>query len=464
MADSFDLIVLGSGPGGYVAAIRAAQLGMKVAIIELERLGGVCLNWGCIPTKTLLRSAEMLHLVNSAEAFGLMPQPGGFDLARIVERSRSVADQLNAGVGMLMRKHKIAVYEGSGKLAGPGSLEVTLASGPVTLIAQHIIIATGARPRDLPFAPTDGNRIWNYRTAMTPPVLPSNLLVVGSGAIGLEFASFYSDLGVKVAIVEMQDQVLPNEDREVSRLMVRELAKRGIECRQATSVTGIEYTSEGLVASFKDAKGEETSGLFSHAVIAIGVRGNCEGIGLETVGIASTDGFLNVDGFGRTSESGIYAIGDIAGPPCLAHKAMHQGVICAEAIAGLQPEPLNSANIPNCTYSRPQVASIGLTEAQAAQQGRAVVVGRFPFLANGKAIAIGEASGFVKTILDRETGQLIGAHLIGPDVTELIAGLSLGQTAGLTQTQLTETIFPHPTLTESIHESVLAALGKALHI
>jgi dihydrolipoamide dehydrogenase len=455
LADQYDLIILGSGPGGYVAAIRASQLGMKVAIVEREKLGGICLNWGCIPTKALLRTSEIYHYLTHASAYGLSAEKTGFDLAKIVDRSRKVAGQLNAGVKGLMKKNKIAVVEGEGKLTGKGKLQV----GDKELEAKHIIVATGARARDLPFAKADGERIWTYRHAMVPKVMPTKLLVIGSGAIGVEFASFYSDMGAEVTIVEMLERILPVEDEEVSAFMHKALAKQGMKIHVASGVEKLETGANGVKAAIKGA-GEQA---FSHAIVAVGIVPNTEAIGLEALGVKTDRGHIVTDGYGRTNVEGVYAIGDVTGPPWLAHKASHEGVVCVEAIAGKNPHKFETWNIPGCTYSRPQVASVGLTEAKAKEGGRKVRVGKFPFIGNGKAIALGEAEGFVKTVFDAGTGELLGAHMVGAEVTELIQGYAVARQLETTEAELMETIFPHPTLSEMMHESVLDAYGRALH-
>ncbi len=462
MADTYDLIVLGSGPGGYVAAIRASQLGMKVAIVEREKLGGICLNWGCIPTKALLRTSEIYHYMTHASAYGLSAEKPGFDLAKIVDRSRKVAGQLNAGVKGLMKKNKVTVVEGEGKLAGKGTLRVGPGSGSGAgseLQAKHILIATGARARDLPFAKADGERIWTYRHAMVPKVMPTKLLVIGSGAIGVEFASFYSDMGAEVTIVEMLDRILPVEDEEVSAFVHKALTKQGMKLHVSSGVEKLEAGPDGVKATLKGG----TTDTFSHAIVAIGIVPNTETIGLEALGVKTDRGHIVVDGFGRTNVGGIYAIGDVAGPPWLAHKASHEGVVCVEAIAGKKPHPFETWNIPGCTYSRPQVASVGLTEAAAKAAGRTVKVGKFPFIGNGKAIALGEAEGFVKTVFDAETGELLGAHMVGAEVTELIQGYAVARQLETTEAELMHTVFPHPTLSEMMHESVLDAYGRAVH-
>jgi dihydrolipoamide dehydrogenase len=455
MADTYDLIVLGSGPGGYVSAIRASQLGLKVVIVERERLGGICLNWGCIPTKALLRTSEIYHYMTHAGTYGLSAEKPGFELAKIVERSRKVAGQLNGGVKGLMKKNKVTVVEGEGRLSGKGKLQV----GDRTLEAKHILIATGARARDLPFAKADGERIWTYRHAMVPKEMPKKLLVIGSGAIGVEFASFYSDMGAEVTIVEMLDRILPVEDEEVSNFMHKALTKQGMKIHVSSGVEKLEAGPKGVKATLKGGAVEE----FSHAVVAIGIVPNTENIGLEALGVKTERGHIVVDGYGRTNVEGVFAIGDVTGPPWLAHKASHEGVVCIEAIAGKKPHPFETGNIPGCTYSRPQVASVGLTEAKAKEVGRKVKVGKFPFIGNGKAIALGEAEGFVKTVFDAETGELLGAHMVGAEVTELIQGYVVARQLETTEEQLMHTVFPHPTLSEMMHESVLDAYGRALH-
>ena len=459
VADTYDLIVLGSGPGGYVAAIRASQLGLKTAIVEREKLGGICLNWGCIPTKALLRTSEIHHYMTHAAAYGLNAEKVSFDLAKIVERSRKVAGQLNAGVKGLMKKNKVTVVEGEGVLAGKGMLTVTKEGQKTELQAKHIIVATGARARDLPFAKADGERIWTYRHAMVPKEMPTKLLVIGSGAIGVEFASFYSDMGAEVTIVEMLERILPVEDEEVSAFVHKALVKQGMKIHVGSGVDKLEAGKTGVKAAIKGAGVED----FSHAIVAIGIVPNSEGIGLEALGVKTDRGHIVTDGFARTNVEGIYAIGDVTGPPWLAHKASHEGVVCVEAIAGKKPHPFETWNIPGCTYSRPQVASVGLTEAAAKAAGHKVRVGKFPFIGNGKAIALGEAEGFVKTVFDEGTGELLGAHMVGAEVTELIQGYAVARQLETTEAELMETVFPHPTLSEMMHESVLDAYGRALH-
>ncbi|HZF44678.1 MAG TPA: dihydrolipoyl dehydrogenase [Sphingomonadaceae bacterium] len=465
MPDTYDLIILGSGPGGYVAAIRASQLGLKVAIVEREKLGGICLNWGCIPTKALLRTSEINHYLTHASAYGLSAEKTGFDLTKIVDRSRKVAGQLNAGVKGLMKKNKVTVVEGVGAVTAPGKLSVTRGDQVQELEAPHIILATGARARELPFAKADGERIWTYRHAMVPKVMPTKLLVIGSGAIGVEFASFYRDMGAEVTIVEMLDRILPVEDLEVSAFMLKALEKQGMRILTSSGVESLETGGQGVRAVLKGGEVAE----FSHAIVAVGIVPNTEAIGLEALGVKTTRGHVDTDPFGRTNVEGLYAIGDITGPPWLAHKASHEGVICVEAIAvGMggydgHPHPMNKANIPGCTYSRPQVASVGYTEAAAIEAGYQVRAGKFPAIGNGKAIALGEAEGFVKTVFDANTGELLGAHMVGAEVTELIQGYVIARQLETTEEQLMGTVFPHPTLSEMMHESVLTAYGRAIH-
>jgi dihydrolipoamide dehydrogenase len=469
---SYDLIVLGSGPGGYVAAIRAAQLGLKTAIVERENLGGICLNWGCIPTKALLRSAEVFHYMKHASSYGLKAEAISADIEAVVKRSRGVAKQLNQGVTHLMKKNKITVHMGQGKLLGGGKLSVTGEDGKTEeLSAKHIIIATGARAREMPKAKSDGKRIWTYRHAMTPPEMPSKLLVIGSGAIGIEFASFYNDMGAKVAVVEMLDRILPVEDADVSSFMHKALTKQGMDVRASVSVQKVETSDGGVKVEIKAKDGTVTNEEYSHVIVAIGIVPNVENIGLEDVGVEPDKRYhIKIDEMCRTNVEGIWAIGDVTGPPWLAHKASHEGVLAAEAIAAalgnkdVHPHPMDVRNIPGCTYCHPQVASVGLTEAKAKEEGYTVKVGSFPFIGNGKAIALGEAEGFVKTVFDAATGELLGAHMVGAEVTELIQGYVVGKTLETTERELMETVFPHPTLSEMMHESVLAAYGRAVHI
>ena len=460
---NYDLIVLGSGPGGYVAAIRAAQLGLKVAIVERENLGGICLNWGCIPTKALLRSAEILHYMQYAKEYGLAADNIRADLEAVVKRSRGVAKQLNQGIGHLMKKNKIAVHMGDGKLIAANTIEVKGDKGTETLTAKNIIIATGARARDLPFAKADGKRIWTYRHAMVPSEMPTKLLVIGSGAIGIEFASFYNDMGSKVTVVEMLDRIVPVEDADVSTFLHKALTKQGMDIRASTGVQKITNAGKGISAEIKAPDGKVTTEEFSHVIVAVGIVPNTESIGLEALGIATERGHIVTNAMCQTSVAGVYAIGDVTQPPWLAHKASHEGVIAAETIAGGHPHAMNPLNIPGCTYCHPQIASVGLTEAKAKEAGYKVKVGNFPFIGNGKAIALGEAEGFIKTVFDEATGELLGAHMIGAEVTELIQGYTVGKTAELVEADFIGTVFPHPTLSEMMHESVLSAYGRALH-
>jgi len=469
---SYDLIVLGSGPGGYVAAIRAAQLGLKTAIVERENLGGICLNWGCIPTKALLRSAEIFHYMKHASSYGLKAEAISADIEAVVKRSRGVAKQLNQGVTHLMKKNKITVHMGQGKLLGGGKLSVTGEDGKTDeLAAKHIIIATGARAREMPKAKADGKRIWTYRHAMTPPEMPTKLLVIGSGAIGIEFASFYNDMGAKVSVVEMLDRVLPVEDADVSAFMQKALAKQGMDLRVSVNVQKIETSDKGVAVEIKAKDGTVTSEEYSHVIVAIGIVPNVENIGLEDAGVEPDKRYhIKVDEMCRTNVEGVWAIGDVTSPPWLAHKASHEGVLAAEAIAAalgnteVHPHPMDVRNIPGCTYCHPQVASVGLTEANAKAAGYTVKVGTFPFIGNGKAIALGESEGLIKTVFDAATGELLGAHMAGAEVTELIQGYVVGKTLETTERELIETVFPHPTLSEMMHESVLAAYGRAVHI
>ena len=470
MPDQYDLIVLGSGPGGYVAAIRASQLGLKVAIVERELLGGICLNWGCIPTKALLRSAEIFHYMQHAKDYGLVAEKISADLAAVVKRSRGVAKQLNQGVTHLMKKNKITVHMGEGKLTAPGKLEVKGDKGTDMLSAKHIIVATGARARDLPFAPADGKRVWTYRHAMTPSELPSKLLVIGSGAIGIEFASFYNDMGSEVTVVEMLDRIVPVEDADVSAFLEKALKKQGMTIMTGAGVESLTVAASGVTAKIKASDGKVTEGQFSHVIVAVGIAPNTENIGLETLGIKAERGIIAIDGLGRTNVPGVWAIGDVTAGPWLAHKASHEGVIAAEAIAQalgnteVHPHAMDKLNIPGCTYCHPQIASVGLTEAKAKEAGYSVKAGTFPFIGNGKAIALGEAEGFIKTVFDAKTGELLGAHMIGAEVTELIQGYVVGKTLETTEAELMATVFPHPTLSEMMHESVLTAYGRALHM
>ncbi|WP_257541910.1 dihydrolipoyl dehydrogenase [Sphingobium sp. CFD-1] len=471
MAENYDVIVLGSGPGGYVAAIHCAQLGLKTAIVERENLGGICLNWGCIPTKALLRSAEIFHYMQHAKDYGLAAEKISADIEAVVKRSRGVAKQLNQGVTHLMKKNKIAVHMGDGKLTGKGKLSVTKDGKAEELNAKHIIVATGARARDLPQLKADGKRVWTYRHAMTPPEMPGKLLVIGSGAIGIEFASFYNDMGADVTVVEMMDRIVPVEDADVSAFLEKALTKQGMKILTGAKIEKIATGDKSVTATIKDKAGKEVAGEYSHVIVAIGIVPNVEDLGLEDVGVEPDQrSHIKTDDFGRTNVDGIWAIGDVTAPPWLAHKASHEGVIVAEAIAqalgnkDVHPHAMDVRNIPGCTYCHPQIASVGLTEAKAKEAGYEVKVGNFPFIGNGKAIALGEAEGFVKTVFDARTGELLGAHMIGAEVTEMIQGYTIGKTMETTEAELMETVFPHPTISEAMHESVLAAYGRALHI
>ena len=461
---NFDLVVVGSGPGGYVAAIRAAQLGMKAAIVERDLLGGICLNWGCIPTKALLRTSEINHLLHNLDQYGFTAKEVSFDLTKIVARSRKVAKQLSDGVKFLMRKNKIEVFDGTAKLAGKGKVAVTKDGKPVAdLAAKHIIIATGARARALPGLEPDGKLVWTYKEAMIPDRLPKTLLVIGSGAIGIEFASFYRNLGVEVTVVEVLDRILPVEDEEISALARKSFEKQGITIYTGTTVKELKKSADGVTATL--VAGDKTSTVAAERVVlAVGIVGNVENLGLEGTKVKVERSHIVVDEWLATGEPGVYAIGDVVGAPWLAHKAMHEGVICVERIAGLDTvHPLDVTNVPGCTYCMPQVASVGLTEKKAKEAGHEVRVGRFPYLANGKAIALGEPEGLIKTVFDAKTGELLGAHMIGAEVTELIQGYAIARTLETTELELMETIFPHPTLSETMHESVLDAYGRALH-
>ncbi|MGE8131975.1 dihydrolipoyl dehydrogenase [Novosphingobium subterraneum] len=474
MADQYDVIVLGSGPGGYVAAIRCAQLGLKTAIVERENLGGICLNWGCIPTKALLRSAEVLNHMKHAAAYGLAADNIRADLDAVVKRSRGVAKQLNQGVTHLMKKNKITVHMGNGVLKSATSVEVTGGvdgkGGTETISAKHVIVATGARARDLPFAKADGERVWTYRHAMTPKQMPTKLLVIGSGAIGIEFASFYNDMGAEVTVVEMMDRVVPVEDADVSAFLEKSLTKQGMKIMTGAGVESLAVSASGVKAKIKGKDGKVAEADYSHVIVAVGIVPNTENIGLEALGVKAERGIIAIDGYGRTNVKGLWAIGDVTPGPWLAHKASHEGVIAAEAIAAelgnkdVHPHPMDRANIPGCTYCHPQIASVGLTEAKAKEAGYELKVGTFPFIGNGKAIALGEPEGFVKTVFDAKTGELLGAHMIGAEVTEMIQGYVVGKTLETTEAELMHTVFPHPTISESMHESVLAAYGRAIHI
>ncbi len=461
---AFDVVVIGGGPGGYVAAIRAAQLGMKTAVVEASHLGGICLNWGCIPTKALLRSAEVYHLMQHANDFGLSASGISFDLKKVVERSRAVSKQLSGGIGHLLKKNKVAVFDGWGKLAGKGKVSVEKDKKVTdTLSAKYIIIATGARARVLPGLEPDGKLIWTYREALVPDVMPKSLLVVGSGAIGIEFASFFHTLGADVTVAEVMDRVMPVEDEEISTLARKSFEKQGMKIMTGVKVTKLEKGANSVTAHIEVA-GKIEKLTVDRVIMAVGIVANTENIGLEGTGVKIEKGQIVTDEYLRTGEPGVYAIGDVAGAPWLAHKASHEGVICIEKIAGVKDvHPMKRENIPGCTYCHPQVASVGLTEAKAKAAGYDVKVGRFPFIGNGKAIALGEPEGLVKTVFDAKTGELLGAHMIGAEVTELIQGFVVGKTMEATELDFMHTIFAHPTLSEMMHESVLSAYGKAIH-
>jgi dihydrolipoamide dehydrogenase len=466
MAEHYDVAIIGGGPGGYVAAIRAAQLGLSTVLVEREHLGGICLNWGCIPTKALLRSAEVLELARHAGEFGVELEVKGFDLARMVQRSRDVSARLMQGIGYLMKKNGVTVIEGSGRLIGPGTIAVETGDGASQSVsARQIVLATGARARSLPGIEPDGEHIWTYREAMLPPALPKSLLVIGSGAIGIEFASFYRTLGTEVTVVEILDRILPAEDAEISALARKAFEAKGMRILTGTRVTSVGHGSDGIAAELESADGARESLAAERAILAVGIVGNTEQLGLDNVGVETENGHVVTNEFGETSAPGIHAIGDLTGAPWLAHKASHEGVMVAERIAGhTGVEPLDTSRIPGCTYASPQVASIGLTEDQALEQGLEVKIGRFPFTGNGKALALGESEGLVKTVVDAGTGELLGAHLIGTEVTELIHAYSVARTLEATTDELKETVFPHPTLSEMLHEAVLDADGVALHI
>jgi dihydrolipoamide dehydrogenase len=473
MADtSFDILIIGSGPGGYVTAIRAAQLGFKVAIVEREYLGGICLNWGCIPTKALLRSAEIYHYLQHAEDYGLTAEKVGFDPAAIVKRSRGVSKRLNDGVGYLMKKNKITVIWGEAAVDGPGKVTVKAGRGEApkgalgagSYQAKHIIVATGARPRVLPGLEPDKKLVWTYFEAMVPDRLPKSLLVVGSGAIGVEFASFFRTLGSEVTIVELLPQILPVEDAEIAAFARKSFEKHGIKILTGAKVTKLDKKADSVTATIDDGKGGTQTLTVERVISAVGVVGNIENLGLEKLGVKTDRGTIVTDGHGRTSVPGIYAIGDVAGPPMLAHKAEHEGVICVEAIKALKPHPMNKNMIPGCTYCSPQIASVGITEQAAKDKKIEVRVGRFPFAGNGKAIALGEDQGLVKVIFDKKTGQLLGAHMVGAEVTELIQGYVIAMNLESTEEELMHTIFPHPTLSEMMKEAVLDAYGRVLNI
>jgi dihydrolipoamide dehydrogenase len=478
MADQYDIIIIGGGPGGYVAAIRAAQLGLKTAVAEREHLGGICLNWGCIPTKALLRSAEIYHYMQHAKDYGLSVDGIGFDAAAIVQRSRGVSGRLNGGVGGLLKKNKVDVIWGEATIPKPGELVVAApnkpamqpqhpgpkgALGPGTYQAKHIVVATGARPRVLPGLEPDGKLIWTYFEAMVPPTMPKSLIVVGSGAIGIEFASFYRTMGVEVTVVEVMPQILPVEDAEIAALARKRFEKAGMKILAGAKVTKVEKADNSVTATIEDGKGIRQI-TAERMISAVGVVGNIENLGLEKLGVKLDRGTIVTDGLGRTNVAGVYAIGDVAGPPMLAHKAEHEGVICVETIKGLHAHAMDKGKIPGCTYCHPQIASVGLTEARAKEQGYDVKIGRFPFVGNGKAIALGEPDGMVKTVFDRRTGQLLGAHMVGAEVTELIQGFVIAMNLETTEEELIAAVFPHPTLSEMMHESVMDAYGRVIHM
>ena len=462
-SNTYDVVVVGAGPGGYVAAIRAAQLGQKVAIIEREHMGGICLNWGCIPTKAMLRSSEVFHLMHRASEFGLTADKIGFDLDAVVSRSRAVAKQLNQGVGFLMKKNNIKVFMGTATLTNANTLSVSSKKETKTLTAKNVILATGARARELPGLEADGDLVWTYKEALTPSRMPQKLLVIGSGAIGIEFASFYNTLGAKTTVVEVLDRILPVEDVEIAEFAKKQFVKQGMDIREKASVTKLERKSGKVIAHIEQEKKVEKHE-FDTVISAVGIVGNVENLGLEALGIKIDRAHVVTDEHCRTSVKNIFAIGDLAGAPWLAHKASHEGVMVAELIAGKKPHPVRPETIAGCTYCHPQIASVGLTEKQASDAGHKIKVGRFPFIGNGKAIALGEPEGLVKTVFDKRTGELLGAHMVGAEVTELIQGYVVGQKLETTEQDLMETVFPHPTLSEMMHESVLDAFDKAIHI
>lgn len=461
--NEYDVIVIGAGPGGYVAAIRAAQLGLKTIVVEREHMGGICLNWGCIPTKAMLRSSEVYHLMQRAKEFGLSAQGIDYDLDAVVARSRAIAKQLNGGVAHLLKKNKVTALMGAATITAPGQVSVKTAKGEESLSAKHIIIATGARARELPGLEGDGDLVWTYKTALTPPRMPKKLLVIGSGAIGIEFANFYNTLGVDTTVVEVMDRVMPVEDAEISAFAQKAFEKQGMKIRTKTMVKQIDR-GQGSVTAHIEQNGKVTTEVFDTVISAVGIVGNVENLGLEALGVDVDRTHIKTDAYCRTAVAGVYAIGDVAGAPWLAHKASHEGVMVAEMIAGGTPHPVKPESIAGCTYCTPQVASVGYTEAQAKEAGHEVRVGRFPFIGNGKAIALGESEGMVKTVFDAKTGELLGAHMIGAEVTELIQGYVVGRQLETTEEDLMQTVFPHPTLSEMMHESVLDAWDRAIHI
>ncbi|WP_370253257.1 dihydrolipoyl dehydrogenase [Nioella sp.] len=462
-AQSFDTVVIGAGPGGYVAAIRAAQLGQKVCVVEREHLGGICLNWGCIPTKALLRSSEVFHLMERAKEFGLKADNIGYDLDAVVKRSRGVAKQLSSGIGHLMKKNKITVIMGSATIPAKGKVKVETDKGTEDLTAKNIVLATGARARELPGLEADGKRVWTYKHALVPPHMPKKLLVIGSGAIGIEFASFYNTLGADTTVVEVMDRVLPVEDAEISAFAKKAFEKQGMKILQKAMVKKLDRAADKVTAHIEIGGKVETQD-FDTVISAVGIVGNVEGLGLEALGVQIDRTHVVTDEYCRTGVDGLYAIGDIAGAPWLAHKASHEGVMVAELIAGGKPHPIKPNSIAGCTYCHPQVASVGLTEAKAKEAGYQVKVGKFPFIGNGKAIALGEPEGLIKTVFDAKTGELLGAHMIGAEVTEMIQGYVIGQKLETTEEDLFETVFPHPTLSEMMHEATLDAYGRVIHM
>ena len=462
-AKSFDLIVIGAGPGGYFAAIRGAQLGLSVAIVEREHLGGICLNWGCIPTKALLRSSEVFHLMQRASEFGLKADNIGYDLEAVVKRSRKVAGQLSGGIGHLMKKNKVSVFMGAATLAGKGKVSVKSKDGEETLTAKNIVLATGARARNLPGLEADGKRVWMYKDALQPPHMPKKLLVIGSGAIGIEFASFYNTLGADTTVVEVMDRILPVEDEEISKFAKKQFEKQGMKIMQKAVVKQLDRADDKVTAHIETG-GKVTKHEFDTVISAVGIVGNVEDLGLEDLGVKVDRTHVVTDEYCRTGVEGLYAIGDIAGAPWLAHKASHEGVMVAELIAGQHTHPVKPESIAGCTYCHPQVASVGYTESKAKELGFDVKVGRFPFIGNGKAIALGEPEGMIKTVFDAKTGELLGAHMVGAEVTELIQGYVVGRQLETTEEDLMNTVFPHPTLSEMMHESVLDAYGRVIHM
>ena len=460
---SYDTIVIGAGPGGYVAAIRAAQLGQKVAIVEREHLGGICLNWGCIPTKALLRSAEVFHLMHRAKEFGLSAGKIDYDLPAIVKRSRGVAAQLSGGIGHLMKKNKVTVVMGEATIPAKGKVSVKTEKGTEELTAKNIVLATGARARELPGLEADGDLVWTYKHALNPPRMPKKLLVIGSGAIGIEFASFFNTLGADTTVVEVMDRVLPVEDAEISAFAKKSFVKQGMKIMEKAMVKQLDR-AKGKVTAHIEVGGKVEKQEFDTVISAVGIVGNVEGLGLEALGVKIDRTHVVTDAHCRTGVEGLYAIGDIAGAPWLAHKASHEGVMVAELIAGLHAHPVKPESIPGCTYCHPQVASVGLSEAKAKEQGYDIKVGRFPFIGNGKAIAMGDPEGMIKTIFDAKTGELLGAHMVGPEVTEMIQGYVVGKTLETTEEELMHTVFPHPTISESMHEAVLDAYDRVIHM